>query len=123
MATPDTEGVRGYRQGVIINRRHMHKENLFVYGTLKDGDIRRALFGGIPVGVADVLDGYAKSSTKIGGIDYPNIAPADGDAVHGELLEVDGETLRRIDLYESETYARKRFVLRSGLRAWAYVRE
>ena len=101
----------------------MHKENLFVYGTLKDGDIRRALFGGTPVGVEDALDGYAKSSTKISGIDYPNIAPADGDSVCGELLEVDGETLRRIDLYESETYARRRFILRSGQRAWAYIRE
>lgn len=101
----------------------MRKETLFVYGTLKDGDIRRALFGGNPVGVADVLDGYAKTSTTIGGVEYPNISPVDEGGVRGEVLEVDEETLRRVDLYESGTYARKRFVLRSGLRAWAYIRE
>jgi acyl-CoA thioesterase I len=116
-------GGSGYGQCVLTNHRRMHKESLFVYGTLKDGDIRRALFGGSPVGTNDFLDGYAKTSTAIAGVEYPNITPAADGCVSGEVLEVDGETLRRVDMYESETYARKRFVLHSGQRAWAYIRE
>ena len=101
----------------------MRKETLFVYGTLKDGDIRRALFGGNPVGEADVLEGFARTTTRINGVEYPNIAPADGGDVAGEVLEVDRETLQRVDQYEADTYARRRFLLRSGRRAWAYIRE
>lgn len=101
----------------------MHKEKLFAYGTLRDGDIRKALFGGRPVGTVDRLDGYSKTTTSIGGVEYPNIVPADGGAVDGELMEVDEETLCRVDGYESGAYTRKRMALASGARAWVYIRE
>lgn len=101
----------------------MHKEKLFAYGTLRDGDIRKALFGGRPAGIADTLKGFSKTSTSIGGVKYPNIVPADGGAVEGEVMEVDEETLRRVDGYESDAYTRKKMVLSSGERAWVYIRE
>lgn len=101
----------------------MHKEKLFAYGTLRDGDIRKALFGGRPAGTADVLEGYAKTTTSIGGVEYPNIVPADKGAVEGELMEIDEETLRRVDDYETSVYARKKMTLGSGARAWVYIRE
>lgn len=101
----------------------MHKEKLFAYGTLKDGDIRKALFGGRPAGLPDALEGFAKTTTAIGGAAYPNIVPAGEGVVEGELMEVDAETLARIDGYETGAYARKKMQLRSGALAWVYIRE
>lgn len=101
----------------------MHKEKLFAYGTLKDGDIRKALFGGQPAGSPDALEGFAKTTTAFGGAVYPNIVPADEGVVEGELMEIDAETLARIDGYETGAYARKKMRLRSGALAWVYIRE
>lgn len=101
----------------------MHKERLFAYGTLRDGDIRKALFGGAPAGEPDMLHGYLKTTTAIGGVHYPNIVPADDVSVPGEVMEVDEDTLRRVDAYESEAYDRRRMRLASGLRAWVYIRD
>ncbi|MEY4744221.1 MAG: hypothetical protein RL272_166 [Candidatus Parcubacteria bacterium] len=101
----------------------MHKEKLFAYGTLRDGDIRKALFGGRPAGTPDALEGFTKTTTSIGGATYPNIVPADGGEVEGELMEVDEETLARVDGYETGAYARKRMTLKSGAQAWVYIRE
>ena len=71
----------------------MRKEMLFAYGSLRDGDIRKALFGGKPAGEPDVLKGYLKTTTLLEGVHYPNIVQAEGVDVHGELMEVDDETL------------------------------
>jgi gamma-glutamylcyclotransferase (GGCT)/AIG2-like uncharacterized protein YtfP len=101
----------------------MRKENLFAYGTLRDGDIRKALFGGRPVGAPDVLAGYARSTTSIDGVEYPNIVPAENGSVEGELLEVDEETMRRVDGYETGAYERTLVCLESGRKAWVYIRE
>ncbi len=101
----------------------MQKERLFAYGTLRDGDIRRALFGGRPAGAPDALAGYMKTTTRIGGVEYPNIVPADGGRVEGELMEVDEETLARVDGYETGAYARRKMALESGTQAWVYIRE
>lgn len=101
----------------------MHKEKLFTYGTLRDADIGRALFGGRPERVPDVLEGYAKTTTTIQGMAYPNIAPAGGMSVEGDVIDIDEDTLRRVDGYESETYQRMRVHLASGTKAWVYIRE
>ncbi|HTM67705.1 MAG TPA: gamma-glutamylcyclotransferase family protein [Candidatus Binatia bacterium] len=101
----------------------MHKEMLFAYGTLRDGDIRKALFGGLPAGEPDMLHGFLKTTTSISGVHYPNIVPAEDVVVHGEVLEVDEDTLRRVDAYESEAYQRRRMRLASGKQAWVYIRD
>jgi len=101
----------------------MHKEKLFAYGTLRDGDIRKALFGGRPSGEPDMLHGFLKTTTAIAGVAYPNIVPADDVSVQGEVMEVDEETLRRVDAYESDAYDRRMMKLASGTRAWVYIRD
>ena len=101
----------------------MHKEKLFADGTLRDGDIKKALFGGRPARIADKLEGFSKTTTSIGGVEYPNIVTADGGVVDGEIMEIDEETLRRVDGYESDAYSRKKMLLVSGERAWVYIRE
>lgn len=101
----------------------MRKEKLFTYGTLRDGDIGRALFGGKPERIPDRLEGYSKTVALIQGMSYPNIAPTSGAAVEGDVVEIDDDTLRRVDGYESGTYARRRVRLESGTNAWVYIRE
>ena len=101
----------------------MHKEKLFRYGTLRDGDIGRALFGGKPLASPDILRGYEKTTTLLGAVSYPNIVPSDNGCVDGDVVEVDKDTLMRIDVYESEAYTRKKTRLESGTQAWVYIRE
>jgi gamma-glutamylcyclotransferase (GGCT)/AIG2-like uncharacterized protein YtfP len=101
----------------------MGKEKLFTYGTLRDGDIGRALFGGKPERFPDRLEGYAKTTTSLQGMSYPNIVPASGAIVEGDVVEVDRETLSRVDGYEAEAYQRKKVRLESGISAWVYIRE
>jgi gamma-glutamylcyclotransferase (GGCT)/AIG2-like uncharacterized protein YtfP len=99
------------------------KQKLFIYGTLKDRDIGRALFGGQPHGTSDVLEGFTKTVTDIHGVEYPNIAPQEGGEVAGEVIEVNDETLKHVDAYETEAYDRRMVTLKSGTQAWAYIRE
>ncbi len=99
----------------------MAKEKLFIYGTLKDRGVGKALFGGQPHGTPDALEGFTKTVTDILGVEYPNIAPQEGSVVEGQLIEVDEETLRHVDAYETSAYGRRMVTLKSGAQAWAYV--
>ena len=102
---------------------HKDKQKLFIYGTLKDNDVGKALFGGKPHGVPDVLEGFTKTVTDIQGVEYPNIAPKLGDEVAGEVIEVSEETLKHVDAYETDAYDRRMMTLKSGTQAWAYIRD
>lgn len=101
----------------------MTAQKLFIYGTLKDRDVGKALFGGQPHGTPDVLEGYTKTTTDIHGVQYPNIAAKAGGTVAGEVIEVNEETLRHVDAYETDAYDRRMMTLKSGTEAWAYIRE
>jgi len=100
----------------------MDTPRLFAYGTLRDGNIRRALFGGRPHGTTDVLEGYAKTTTLIEGVEYPNIVESEGGSVEGELMVVDEATLQGTDTYETAAYDRRKVKLKSGAEAWVYIR-
>jgi gamma-glutamylcyclotransferase (GGCT)/AIG2-like uncharacterized protein YtfP len=102
----------------------MHdKERLFIYGTLTDPGIQRSLFGGVVVGTADVLTGFALGSTKVNGVHYPNLIPEADGVVNGRVVELTQDELKIADDYETGAYERRRFVLRSGVNAWAYIRD
>ncbi len=101
----------------------MATQKLFIYGTLKDRDVGKALFGGQPHGTPDTLDGFVKTTTDIHGVQYPNIASQVGSAVEGEVIEVTEETLKHVDAYETDAYDRRMMTLKSGTQAWAYIAE
>ncbi len=75
---------------------------LFVYGSLRDPEVRTMLLGPHPglTTCPAVLPGYARQTVP--GFGYPFVVPADADAqVVGELLlGLTDEDLARLDDYE-----------------------
>lgn len=106
---------------------------LFSYGTLRQPEVQRANFGRLLVGTPDAVTGYRLSTVAI---DDPEVVVESGSAVHpilvatGNLADrIDGTVflitqteLDAADAYEAEAYVRVEVALRSGGRAWAYVK-
>ena len=85
---------------------------LFVYGTLKRGQLRHDLLAGAEfLGEARTLPHYHLFDLRA----YPGLVPAidDGTAVEGELWRVDEAKLRRLDEYEGALFRRERVSLAS----------
>jgi hypothetical protein len=108
-------------------------EWLFSYGTLQDPAVQRANFGRELVGRRDVLPGYELSSIAIqdqnvvtlsGKANHLIIQPSTGSAqeVAGMVFQLTPQELVAADEYEVSDYKRVAVTLRSGLKAWAYVR-
>jgi gamma-glutamylcyclotransferase (GGCT)/AIG2-like uncharacterized protein YtfP len=95
--------------------------SLFIYGTLKQENIQRALLGHELSGVEDRLAGYRKITVKLDDTLYPDIEPADGEHVDGLVVHVGANELHMLDTYEGREYVRKEVVLESGTRAWVYA--
>jgi hypothetical protein len=106
---------------------------LFAYGTLQDKGVQMANFGRELAGRADRLPGYA---TSLIAIRDPTVVATSGrthhviaehtanpsDEVPGTVLEITAEELLAADRYEVSEYTRVLVSLKSGARAWAYVR-
>lgn len=97
-------------------------EQIFVYGTLKNPSVQKKAFGKRRKGIPDVLKNYIRSKTKIHNKTYSIIIKKQGRYVRGLLLSVSRKELQLIDAYETRAYRRRSVVLRSGKRAWAYVK-
>jgi dihydrofolate reductase/gamma-glutamylcyclotransferase (GGCT)/AIG2-like uncharacterized protein YtfP len=106
---------------------------LFSYGTLRDPAVQRATFGRELTGRDDVLPGYTLGRAPIfdpevarsrGETHYANVIAAGSDAaVPGAVFEITAEELAAADRYETAAaYSRVLVTLRSGARAWVYVR-
>ncbi len=98
---------------------------LFVYGTLMDPGIRKAVMGrtgGAPVRRAR-LTGYRRRF--VAGAEYPAIAPEVGAIVDGLLLAPQpAATLERLDAHEGDEYVRRPVAVTAGGRIFladAYV--
>lgn len=96
-------------------------EKLFVYGTLTQPGVQRAVIGRVIVGTPDTLDGYYKGEIKLGLRTYPIARPRPGARIAGLVLEVTPEELARCDRYETDAYRRVRVTLASGVEAWVYA--
>ena len=94
-------------------------ETIFVYGTLKDKQVQRAVFGREVAGQPDSLEGYTESQIKLGRTLYPIIIPGDG-SIDGFAFEVSDNELKKIDKYETDAYKRTKVTLKSGRQAWVY---
>lgn len=104
---------------------------VFSYGTLRQENVQRALFGGPVPTTPDALLGWRLEWVTItdpevlaaSGLDrHPILVPgAPTDAVDGAVLDVDDAGLRAIDDYEVADYRRIEAPLRSGSTAWVFV--
>jgi gamma-glutamylcyclotransferase (GGCT)/AIG2-like uncharacterized protein YtfP len=108
-------------------------ELIFSYGTLQDKAVQRANFGRELTGSLDTLPGY---STSLIPIRDPEVVATSGKAHHtiaersrnladevsGMVFKITPDELAAADRYEVSEYTRVHVTLKSGLRAWAYVR-
>lgn len=106
---------------------------LFSYGTLRQEEVQRAIFGRIVKGEADAIAGYRLSTVRI---EDPVVVAQSGSAVHpvmiptgdpadeigGVVFTITGSDLVATDKYETSAYRRVEVPLRSGRAAWAYVK-
>jgi len=107
---------------------------LFSYGTLQDKKVQIANFGREMKGREDVLPGYARRAIVItdptvvaltGESNHTNLVPSSHpeDAVSGTVFEITAQELAAADRYEEGAkYHRIIVTLRSGARAWVYLR-
>ena len=107
---------------------------LFSYGTLQNKNVQIANFGRELAGREDGLPGYARRMVPImdpevvassGESHYANAEPSSNpeDAVSGTVFEITERELAAADKYEEVAeYRRISVTLRSGYRAWVYLR-
>lgn len=98
-------------------------EYLFTYGTLQDKQVQQYVFGRILEGKTDALPKFKSFENAVYGR-YPLVRPTGNtnDLVEGIAYEVNLDDLKRCDIYETSAYTRKIFTLKSGIKAWVYVK-
>jgi gamma-glutamylcyclotransferase (GGCT)/AIG2-like uncharacterized protein YtfP len=106
---------------------------LFSYGTLRQENVQLASFGRRLAGSADVLPGYTSVMIEItdpdvlaaSGAKFHPMVVATGnpdDEVPGTLFLISEAELAAADAYEVSDYNRIEVLLKSGKRAWVYVK-
>jgi acyl-CoA thioesterase FadM/gamma-glutamylcyclotransferase (GGCT)/AIG2-like uncharacterized protein YtfP len=117
----------------VLNRKALRTEWLFSYGTLQDSAVQQANFGRTLDGRRDTLTGYALSTITIrdqqvintsGRVEHQIIEPSAQSTqdVSGTVYAITAQELAAADRYEVAEYRRVAVTLKSGLKAWAYVR-
>ncbi len=99
------------------------QNNLFVYGTLKDPQSRKQVLGRVVTGTPDALQGYGMTQIEIGGEVYPALEPKARNIINGLVLQITDEELKKADDYETSAYKRNKVVLKSGTKAWVYLKK
>ncbi len=109
-----------------------YPELLFSYGTLQLESVQMATFGRPLAGTGDALVGFELASLEI---EDPAVIAISGTAQHtmarftgrasdviaGTVFAVTPDEIQNADRYEVAAVKRVAVVLRSGVRAWAYV--
>lgn len=106
---------------------------IFSYGTLQDRSVQLASFGRELSGSRDSLPGYRTSLLAIrdaavietSGKAHHTIAERSSDPadeVAGMVFRITPDELAAADRYEVSDYTRVQVTLKSGLRAWVYIR-
>ena len=107
-------------------------ELLFSYGTLQLEAVQMATFGRLLTGTLDALPGFEaalleiddQATVSLSGKTHHAIAKFTGrpsDSISGTMFAVTPEEIQSADKYEVPAYKRVAVLLRSGVRAWAYV--
>lgn len=106
---------------------------LFSYGTLQLETVQLSSFGRRLTGYSDAMPGFKKTLVEItdpkvlatsGERFHPIVVPTDDprETVEGTVFEITADELAAADRYEVSDYKRTEVVLRSGLKAWVYVK-
>lgn len=107
--------------------------HLFSYGTLRYPDVQKTSFGRLLEGSEDSMPGFRKEMVEITDPDvietsgerfHPIVLPSDNpnDEVAGTVFRITPEELTAADEYEVSDYKRIEVALKSGIRAWVYVK-
>ncbi|WP_328412159.1 gamma-glutamylcyclotransferase family protein [Nocardia sp. NBC_00403] len=104
---------------------------LFSYGTLRQPEVQRTVFGRELDGHFDEIAGYELGEVTItdpaviatsGSARHPVLRPADGaTGVPGTVFAITPTDLAAADAYEVADYTRVLLPLGSGRQAWVYV--
>ncbi|WP_019927332.1 gamma-glutamylcyclotransferase family protein [Nocardia sp. BMG111209] len=104
---------------------------LFSYGTLRQPEVQRSVFGRELDGHGDEITGYELGETTItdpaviatsGSDRHPILRPATTETgIPGTVFTLTDDELATADAYEVAAYTRIRVPLRSGADAWVYV--
>jgi gamma-glutamylcyclotransferase (GGCT)/AIG2-like uncharacterized protein YtfP len=101
-------------------------EILFAYGSLREEEVQKTVFGRILQGMPEKLKGYAVKIIEIeeefGLQEYPIITPStdDEEAIEGIIYELTMEELTLSDTYEGNSYTRIQVELPSNKVVWVY---
>lgn len=95
----------------------------FSYGSLQLEDVQHEVLERTLEGKPDVLSGYRISEQMVS-IKYKMIEPSSNylDEVSGVLFKVSNYELHKIDEYETCAYKRVQVQLKSGVKAWTYIK-
>ena len=93
---------------------------IFVYGTLKDEQIRKMVLGYDVPAEEDVLENYEVVPHSVFLI-YPTIKKAKGKGTDGYVFDVQEESIPKLDRYESGLYKNIEVILQSGTVALSYI--
>ena len=104
---------------------------VFSYGTLRQTNVQRALYGRDVPTTDDELIGFRLDWLRItdpvviatsGSDRHPVLVRGEAsDRVSGSCLELTPAELRATDAYEVDDYARREATLASGRTAWVYL--
>ncbi|WP_140986122.1 gamma-glutamylcyclotransferase family protein [Asticcacaulis tiandongensis] len=111
----------------------MTSVNLFSYGTLQLEPVQMATFGRRLEGQADAMTGWFMDQLEItdpevlktSGERFHPVAKETGkaqDEIAGKVFRITPEELAHADAYEVSDYKRVEVTLKSGERAWVYVK-
>lgn len=106
---------------------------LFSYGTLQLDTVQQGSFGRLLKGSPDAMPGFRQEMIEItdpnviktsGAAFHPIVVLSDdpADTVSGTVFEITAEELAMADRYEVADYKRIEVLLRSGKRAWVYIK-
>ncbi len=106
---------------------------LFSYGTLQLAQVQLSSFGRLLDGEEDAMTGYRTDMIEItdpevlrrsGQRFYPLVVLSDKaeDEVAGKVFHITARELAAADAYEVSDYKRVEVPLKSGRRAWVYVK-
>ena len=93
---------------------------IFVYGTLKDEQIRKMVLGYDVPAEEDVLENYEVVPHSVFLI-YPTIKKAKGKGTDGYVFDVQEESIPILVRYESGLYKNIEVILQSGTVALSYI--
>jgi len=113
--------------------REGQSEKLFSYGTLQNEAVQLSTFGRKLYGQPDAIVGYKLSQVEITDPEVLAISEQkfhpivswtglESDVVEGTVFNITPEELRQADEYEVDDYVRVSASLRSGGKAWVYVK-